>query len=293
MDEHQDKHNSSADGLLPVDEHIEEVAEGGEKVRRRGVYLLPNLLTTAALFCGFYAIVSVMAPEPDFSAAAIAIFVAMILDGLDGRVARLINAQSKFGAEYDSLSDMVSFGVAPALVAFSWGLSGLGKVGWMVAFIYAACAALRLARFNTMIETADKRYFTGLNSPSAAALIAGLVWSLSDFGVDGSSIAVALLAALITGLAGVLMISNFRYHSFKQLDLRGRVPFVFIIAAVLVFAVVFSDPPRVLLVVFLLYACSGPVAGILQLGGKADPDKKPINVRCLKGDLNGRLFLWV
>ncbi|WP_348650967.1 CDP-diacylglycerol--serine O-phosphatidyltransferase [Parendozoicomonas sp. Alg238-R29] len=270
MDEQQDKSGSSSvDGLLPVDEHVEEVAEGGQKVKRRGVYLLPNLLTTGALFCGFYAIVSVTAEQPDFSAAAIAIFVAMVLDGLDGRVARLINAQSKFGAEYDSLSDMVSFGVAPALVVFSWALSDLGKIGWMVAFIYAACAALRLARFNTVADTADKRYFTGLNSPSAAALVAGLVWSLSDFGVDGSSIAVALLAALITGLSGIMMISNFRYHSFKQLDLRGRVPFIFIIALVLVFAVVFSDPPRVLFVVFLIYACSGPLLGIFHVGSKS------------------------
>ncbi|MCL6271747.1 CDP-diacylglycerol--serine O-phosphatidyltransferase [Sansalvadorimonas sp. 2012CJ34-2] len=268
MDEQSDgKDSLGVDGLLPVDEHVEEVAEGDKKVHRKGVYLLPNLLTTGSLFCGFYAIVSVMAAEPNYNAAAIAIFVAMILDGLDGRVARLINAQSKFGAEYDSLSDMVSFGVAPALVSFSWALNELGKVGWMIAFIYAACAALRLARFNTQIETADKRYFTGLNSPSAAALVAGMVWSFSDFGVDGSTIAVALLAALITGLAGVLMVSNFRYHSFKQLDLRGRVPFIFIIIVVLIFAVVFTDPPRVLLIVFLIYACSGPVMSIVRVGG--------------------------
>ncbi|CAM3460367.1 CDP-diacylglycerol--serine O-phosphatidyltransferase [Parendozoicomonas haliclonae] len=266
MDKDQNKERSSTvDVLLPVDEHVEEVAEGGEKVKRRGVYLLPNLLTTAALFCGFYAIVSVLAEQPNYDAAAIAIFVAMILDGLDGRVARLINAQSKFGAEYDSLSDMVSFGVAPALVAFSWGLSGLGKVGWMIAFIYAACAALRLARFNTMADTADKRYFTGLNSPSAAALVAGMVWAFSDFGVTGDSIVVAFMAAVMTGMAGILMISNFRYHSFKQLDLRGRVPFIVIIALVLVFAVVFSDPPRVLLVGFLIYALSGPVSALIRL----------------------------
>ena len=279
MDEQRDGQDTlGVDGLLPVDEHVEEVAEGDQKVRRKGVYLLPNLLTTGSLFCGFYAIVSVMAVEPDFSAAAIAIFVAMILDGLDGRVARLINAQSKFGAEYDSLSDMVSFGVAPALVSFGWALQELGKVGWMIAFIYAACAALRLARFNTQIESADKRYFTGLNSPSAAALVAGMVWSFSDFGVDGSTLAVALLAALITGLAGVMMISNFQYHSFKQLDLRGRVPFIFIILVVLVFAVVFTDPPRVLLLVFLMYACSGPVMSIVRVGGvKASKGDEPGN----------------
>lgn len=255
------------ESLLPVDEHVEEVAENGEKVRRKGIYLLPNLFTTAALFSGFYAVVSVMAEQPNYSAAAIAIFVAMILDGLDGRVARLINAQSKFGAEYDSLSDMVSFGVAPAVISFSWALHELGKFGWMVAFIYTACAALRLARFNTQVESEDKRYFTGLNSPSAAALVAGLVWSLSDFGVDGSSIFVAILAALVTTLAGVMMVSNVRYHSFKKLDLKGRVPFIFIIAVVLCFAVIFTDPPRVLLAIFVLYAISGPVMSIMNLGG--------------------------
>ncbi len=277
MDELQDRQDTlNVDGLLPVDEHIEEVAEGNKKVRRKGVYLLPNLLTTAALFCGFYAIVSVMADTPNYSAASIAIFVAMVLDGLDGRVARLINAQSKFGAEYDSLSDVVSFGVAPALVSFGWALNELGKFGWMVAFVYAACAALRLARFNTQIESADKRYFTGLNSPSAAALVAGMVWSLSDFGVDGSSIAVAILATIVTGLAGVLMISNFRYHSFKQLDLRGRVPFIFILVAVLIFAVVFTDPPRVLLFVFFIYACSGPVMSILRMGESNSPEEAPV-----------------
>ncbi len=274
MDEESKRKSLVVDGLLPVDEHVEEVAEGGKKIQRKGVYLLPNLLTTAALFCGFYAIVSATAVEPQYDHAAIAVFCAMIFDGLDGRVARLINAQSKFGAEYDSLSDMVSFGIAPALVVFSWGLGEFGRVGWMVAFIYTACAALRLARFNSTTDASDKRYFTGLNSPSAAGLVAGLVWALNDFGVDGDSFVVALLALMVTGLAGVMMVSNFRYHSFKDFDLHGRVPFLVIIVLVLVFAVVFSDPPRVLFVVFLIYAISGPVISIIGKGEKASASEE-------------------
>ncbi|WOG28700.1 CDP-diacylglycerol--serine O-phosphatidyltransferase [Endozoicomonas sp. 8E] len=247
----------AVDGLFPVDEHFEEVVEGGETVRHKGIYILPNLFTTGNLFCGFYAIISAQAGF--FTQACISVFVAMILDGLDGRVARMTNTQSKFGAEYDSLADMVTFGVTPAMVAYSWALNDLGKVGWMVAFIYAACAALRLARFNTQLEVTDSRYFTGLASPAAAALVIGMVWALSDFGIDGNMMGIALLGALITGLAGVLMVSNFKYNSFKKLDLKGRVPFIFMIVMVLAFAVVFTDPPRVLMLIFLSYACSGPI----------------------------------
>ena len=196
------QHDSSFDGdgphtLLPIDEHIEEMpGPDGKKVRHRGIYLLPNLFTTAALFSGFYAIVSSM--NGNFSHAAIAIFVALVLDGLDGRVERLTNTQSAFGAEYDSLSDMVAFGVAPALIAFTWALDDMGKVGWVFAFIYVAGAALRLARFNTHIGSEDKRYFTGLASPSAAGLVAGMVWALSDFGIDGGDISV--LVGVLTAL---------------------------------------------------------------------------------------------
>ncbi len=261
--------NNKADefeGLLPIDEHIEEELDAeGRKVRHRGIYLLPNLFTTAALFSGFYAIINAM--SGNFEQAAIAIFVAMILDGMDGRVARLTNTQSAFGAEYDSLSDMVAFGVAPALVAFEWALGSLGKVGWMVAFIYVAGAALRLARFNTQVGKADKRYFTGLASPAAAALVAGMVWGFHDWDVAGKDI--AFLIAVIVALAGMLMVSNIRYYSFKDLDLKGRVPFFVILIAVLVFAVVFTDPARVLLLVFLIYACSGPVQHALSLRKKA------------------------
>ncbi|WP_257253300.1 MULTISPECIES: CDP-diacylglycerol--serine O-phosphatidyltransferase [unclassified Endozoicomonas] len=255
--ERSENEQDAVDGLFPVDEHFEEVVEGGETVRHKGIYVLPNLFTTGNLFCGFYAIISAQAGF--FTQACISVFVAMILDGLDGRVARMTNTQSKFGAEYDSLADMVTFGVAPAMVAYSWALNDLGKVGWMVAFIYAACAALRLARFNTQLEVTDSRYFTGLASPAAAALVIGMVWALSDFGIDGNMLGIALLGALITGLAGVLMVSNFQYNSFKKLDLKGRVPFIFMIAMVLAFAVVFTDPPRVLTLIFLCYACSGPI----------------------------------
>lgn len=255
---------SSIDALTLIDDHEEEVEVGGKKERRRGVYLLPNLLTTAALFSGFYAIVASM--HGRFEAAAAAIFVAMIMDGLDGRVARLTNTQSKFGAEYDSLADMVSFGVAPALVAFNWALSGVGKFGWTCAFIYVACAALRLARFNAQIDTADKNYFSGLASPSAAAVVAGMVWVCYEEGLVGGNIPteLAVVGGLVTGLIGLLMILNVPYHSFKGLDLRGRVPFVVVILIVFLFGVVMIDPARVLLAAFVLYALSGPIGAVFH-----------------------------
>ncbi len=235
------------------------------KPRNKGIYLLPNLFTTGALFFGFYAIVASM--NGHFANAAIAIFISMILDGLDGRVARLTNTQSDFGAEYDSLADMVSFGVAPALVAFTWALQDLGKVGWVAAFVYVAGAALRLARFNTQLDTADKNYFTGLASPAAAAIVAGTVWSFSEMGATGKD--VAWIMALLVPFAGILMVSNFQYHSFKGLDLKGKVPFVAMLAVVMVFVVVSIDPAKVLLGVFMAYAFSGPVvSGIKYWKGR-------------------------
>ena len=228
--------------------------------RRRGIYLLPNLFTTAALFAGFYAILAANAGR--FEAASLGIFAAMLLDGFDGRVARMTNTQTEFGAEYDSLSDMVAFGVAPALVAYEWALGGLGKLGWLAAFIYTACAALRLARFNTQIGIADKRYFQGLASPSAAAIIASAIWIGHDNGIDGSS--VSLIVAILTAGAGLLMVSNFRYHSFKVLDVHGRVPFMFIVLVMLGFALVVLDPPIVLFLLALSYAVSGPVFTLVR-----------------------------
>jgi len=236
--------------------------------RRRGIYLLPNLFTTAGLFAGFFAIIVAM--EGRFEAAAIAIFIAMIMDALDGRVARMTNTQSDFGQEYDSLADMVSFGLAPSLVIYQWALAdllqqgwGWGKAAWAAAFIYAAGAALRLARFNTQAETADKRYFQGLPSPAAAALLAGLVWVGADRGVEGSDW--WLPGLVLTVLAGLLMVSNVRYHSFKDLDLRNRVPFVAMLVLVLAFVLTSIDPPVVLFAVFLLYAISGPVLTLVNI----------------------------
>lgn len=239
----------SPDSATPPDDF-----QGEPRVRRRGIYLLPNLLTTGAMFGGFYAILAGM--NGNFEHAAMAIFVAMFFDGLDGQVARLTNTQSAFGVQYDSLSDMVSFGVAPAVVAFSWMLEDLGKIGWAAAFIYASCAALRLARFNTQVDVADKRFFTGLASPSAAALVAGMVWS--GYGEQPTT-GLAVVAAIVTSLAGLLMVSNFRYKSLKGLDLKGKVPFVVILAVVLIFVIISIDPARVLLAMALAYACSAPL----------------------------------
>ena len=229
------------------------------ELRRRGIYLLPNLLTTAALFSGFFAIVQ--AVNGKFDVAAVAIFIAMVFDGLDGRVARLTRTQSAFGAEYDSLSDMVSFGAAPALVIYVWALKDLGKLGWIAAFIYCAGAALRLARFNTNIEVVDTRYFQGLPSPAAAALVAGLVWVLIDN--DWSGEQAAWYACGLTLFAGVTMVSNFRYYAGKNINLRKSVPFMMIAAMALGFALVSSYPPGVLFALFLVYALSGYVlAGV-------------------------------
>ena len=245
---------SGIEELLPIDEHLEEVAENGKKVTHRGVYLLPNLITTAALFSGFYAIISAM--NNNFESAAIAIFVAMILDGLDGRVARITNTSSEFGVQFDSLSDMVSFGLAPALVMFSWGFTELGKLGWAAAFAYSACAALRLARFNTQVDVVDKKHFIGLASPAAAAVVAGIVWQWHDTNL---SLEVAVVVAFITSFVGLLMVSNFQYNSFKGIDLKGRVPFVVMLLVVIVFVVISSAPSTMLLVICGLYGLSGPL----------------------------------
>jgi len=221
---------------------------------RQGVYLLPNLFTLAALFAGFYAIVQAMGGH--FETAAVAIFAAMVLDGLDGRVARLTHSQSAFGAEFDSLSDMVSFGVAPALVAYEWLLKDMGKIGWMIAFIYCAGAALRLARFNTMIGSVDKRWFIGLPSPAAAALVAGLVWICHAYGYTGAP-ALPMLLAGFTLFAGLTMVSNVRYWSFKEIHLRRRVPFYVLLALTLGLLLVLYEPPLVLFGFFVGYAASG------------------------------------
>ena len=227
-----------------------------EKKRYRGIYLLPNLFTTTALFAGFFSIISAM--NQRYEAAAVAIFIAMIMDGLDGRIARLTNTQSEFGVQYDSLSDMVSFGLAPALIVYQWSLTELGKLGWLGAFLYAAAAALRLARFNAQAKNADRRYFQGLPSPAAAAIIAGMIWVSEDFTII-QYVDLEYFALPITVLAGLLMVSNIRFHSFKQFDLKGKVPFITIFILLLIFIVIASSPPLVLFLMAIGFAISGPV----------------------------------
>ncbi|UXI69249.1 CDP-diacylglycerol--serine O-phosphatidyltransferase [Tahibacter amnicola] len=228
----------------------------------RGIYLLPNLLTTGGMFAGFYAITAAMAGRP--ADASIAVFVAGLLDGLDGRVARLTNTQSEFGVQYDSLADMVSFGIAPALVLYVWSLSTLAangpmaaKVGFAASFIYAACAALRLARFNTQVGVIDKRYFQGLASPAAAALCMSFVWTMTDNGFSGSQPVVQWASATLAILAGLLMVSRVRYYSFKAWPLSDRVPFIWIPLVVLIFVALYVDTPMVLFAIALLYVISG------------------------------------
>jgi len=224
-------------------------------LRRRGIYLLPNAFTTAALFCGFYAIV--MAMNLKFDHASIAIFAAMLLDGIDGRVARLTNTQSEFGAQYDSLSDMVSFGAAPALVVYEWSLRGLGKLGWLAAFVYCAGAALRLARFNTNIAVVDKRYFQGLPSPAAAALVAGFIWLMDDLRFAGTDL--SWISWAITVFGGLTMVTNVPFYSFKDINFRKSVPFIAIFLIVLGFVAISSDPPKVFFGLFVTYGLSGYV----------------------------------
>lgn len=247
--------NTAADPI--TEESLDPVFAANPRRRRRGIYLLPNLLTTGAMFGGFYAILAAM--NGKFEPAAVAIFVAMLFDGLDGRVARMTHTESDFGVQYDSLSDMVSFGVAPAVVSFSWMIFTLGKVGWAGAFIYASCAALRLARFNTQVGLADSRYFIGLASPAAAGLIAAMVWT----GYDAEATPwLSVLALVTTAVAGLLMVAPIRYYSLKAIDFKGRVPFVAIFAAVMLISIILIDPPRVLLLIAVLYALSGPFAWV-------------------------------
>ena len=242
----------------PEQPHIKPKWLVGGRIRSKGIYWLPNAITTAALFAGFYAIVQAM--NGAFGRAAVAIFVAMVLDGMDGRVARLTRTQSPFGAEYDSLSDMVSFGAAPGLVVYEWALKGMDKLGWVAAFVYCACAALRLARFNTTIDVVDKRFFQGLPSPAAACLIAGLVWALNAYQVAGYD--VRWLAWALTMFAGLSMVSNLKFYSGKDINLRKSVPFSVVvgIAMGLVFLITFqSTLPEILFALFAGYGLSGYV----------------------------------
>lgn len=247
--------------MTRMGKHARYTQSGGEgevrasRGRPRSIYLLPNAFTTANLFAGFFAIV--MAMNLRFDYAAIAIFAAMLLDSVDGRVARLTNTQSAFGEQYDSLSDMLSFGAAPALVVYEWSLRGMGKLGWLAAFVYCAGAALRLARFNTNIGVVDKRYFQGLPSPASAALVAGFVWLMDDLGFAGTDL--AWFAWGITLYAGLTMVTNVPFYSFKEVNFRKSVPFIAVFLIVLVFVLISSDPPKVLFGMFVLYGLSGYV----------------------------------
>ena len=239
-------------------------AFAGDELRRpsRGVYLLPNLLTTGTLFSGFYAIVAAI--DGNFSRAGMAVFIAMIFDGLDGRVARWTNTQSAFGKEYDSLSDMVAFGLAPSIVAYQWGVKAIaeygklwGRFGWLAAFFYAVCAALRLARFNVKVETSDKRYFEGLPSPSAAACVAGFIWVSSEYMVIG--LPALILGFSITASIGALMVSRFSFWSGKDLNLREKVPVAYLALVPLFYIIYAAGPAEALLITFGSYAASAPL----------------------------------
>lgn len=249
--------------------------DSNQQRSRRGIYLLPNMVTTAGLFAGFYSIVAAM--NGRFEAAAIAIFIAMVMDGLDGRVARLTNTQSDFGVQYDSLSDMVCFGLAPALVIYEWSLRymvsvGWAKLGWLAAFIYAASAALRLARFNAQVATAEKNYFRGLPSPSAAGVLAGLVWAATDLGLEGE--ALVYISFVLTVSMGLLMVSNIRYYSFKEFGFKNRVSFVAILVVVLVYAFASIDPPKVLFLGFLVYSIFGIIYTLVGIRNRRKARKR-------------------
>lgn len=220
-----------------------------------GIYLLPNFFTTASLFSAFYSIVASF--KAQYDVAIIAIFVGMIADGLDGRIARLTNTQSEFGAQYDSLSDMVSFGVAPALLLYSLTLHQLGKIGWLVSFIFTAAVALRLARFNIQSAIVDKRYFQGLPCPPGAAMVSSLAWVCQQN--DYRHLSVSILTAVVTVIISALMVSNLRYYSFKEIDFKGKVPFLYLLVTVIIFVAIAANPSVVLLVGFLFYSLSGPV----------------------------------
>ncbi|MBS0446295.1 MAG: CDP-diacylglycerol--serine O-phosphatidyltransferase [Proteobacteria bacterium] len=270
----------------PDDEPLAPIAP--MRPRRKGLYMLPNAITLAALFSGFYAVV--MAINGRFEVSCIAIFVAAVLDSLDGRVARMTHSQSAFGEQMDSLSDMVSFGAAPALIVYIWALKDLGKAGWIPAFVYIAGAALRLARFNVNIGVVDKRFFQGLPSPAAAALVIGLVWVVDDAGYKGgvSGITpVAVTAFIVTLYAGLTMVTNAPFYSFKVVGARRTVPFAVIVAIALVIAIISLDPPKVLFAIFCVYGLSGYVVyGWRRMKGKPtsviatstdDPDEQGLH----------------
>ncbi len=238
--------------------------------RKKGIYLLPNLFTTLGLFSGFYSIILTL--NSQFVNASIAIFAAMVWDGFDGRIARLTNTQTAFGAEYDSLSDLISFGLAPALLAYIWSLNGLGKLGWLVTFVYIVCAALRLARFNTQIGVEDKKYFQGLASPAAASVIASFVWIAEDYNFNSSLFTIFLI--LVTAL---LMVSNIRYYSFKSTNLKNQVPFKLILFIILIVIVISVQPSQILFLLSIAYLLSGIILTPIKIRKKMALKKQKRN----------------
>ncbi|TCM70733.1 CDP-diacylglycerol--serine O-phosphatidyltransferase [Acinetobacter calcoaceticus] len=255
-EQHDIRHDDHSFDGITFEVEEEEHTQEGHKVKRRGIYLWPNLITTAALLSGFYSIIASM--NHDYLHAIYAIFLAALLDGLDGRVARAIGAQSAFGEQYDSLSDLLAFGVAPAILMYSWALNGLGRIGLACCFVYTACAAFRLARFNVQIGVVDKRYFIGIASPLAAVIVIALVWVSRDYPMvfATTQLSTQILYAAVMVIVGLLMVSNIKYYSFKQVD-RKRVPFALMLPVVLVFALITYDIPLGILVVSIVYALSG------------------------------------
>ncbi len=237
-----------------------------EQKTKRGVYLLPNVLTTFGLFSGFLSII--LATKGQYLESAIAIFIAMLWDGLDGRVARMTNTQSAFGEQYDSMADMLSFSVAPALLMYFWQFEQIGKLGWIGAFIYTAAGALRLARFNTQIGVEDKRYFQGLPSPAAAALIAGMVWTKEFIGITPYDQYFVITSWIILVSAGVLMVSNIRYYSFKEVNFKGRASFKLLLSTILIIIVVTLQPSAILFIFFFVYTVSGLIITMIDVRKK-------------------------
>ncbi|MFT6093126.1 MAG: CDP-diacylglycerol--serine O-phosphatidyltransferase [Pseudohongiellaceae bacterium] len=286
MTDQESESSPEQENVLPIDEHEEIVSEGGKKIRRRGIYLLPNLLTLSALFAGFYAIIAGM--SGNFNEAGWAIMIAAICDGLDGRIARLTNTQSEFGAQFDSLSDMVSFGVAPSLIMFSWGFGPLDRLGWAASFVFVSCAAIRLARFNVQLGTADKRFFVGLQSPLAAGIVTFVPWVAHKYGVEVTPL-IAYLAATLTIFTGLLMISNYKYFSFKELNFKGTVPLMVFVFAVVFLVVVAQNPHEVLLLGAVLYGASGPIIWLYnnRFVKKGASKVAVVGARAVKGTKEG------
>ncbi len=255
-----------AEITIPIDEHEEVISEDGKEVRRRGVYLLPNLFTLAALFAGFYGVIAGM--SGNFDEAGWAILIAGVCDGLDGRIARLTGTQSAFGAEFDSLADVISFGMAPSLLMFTWAFQPLGQLGWAASFMFVSCAALRLARYNVQLGTVNKRFFLGLQSPVAAGIVTGIPWVGFHYALE-VTLFISYFCAFVTIFTGLLMISNYQYFSFKELNFKGTVPYMVFVFTIVLLVVIAQNPHEMLFSMCVIYALSGPVGWIRkQMRGK-------------------------